>query len=285
MIKRIFIHLGVFCGLGFLFATSVWMNLSPQRITPWAELQLRQLLPKTINAKVQAVTPTMGGMLITQVDIFDKKNNEEIIRINELDVSFNVFRMLLNLGIPFSVKLYYGKVDGVVKFFPLRTDFKLSEIQPNYHKTLRKTNIIQSNPILTGSGTISLSRELEGQANFQLDELVLSGKNKDIKLGIELPNTTSKRITSSAQLKKERLSVKLEMSGNIAGRLEGSIQLDQKQPERSRLDMNFSGHMEKEYKNHLSYSLKQLIQLYSHSNGQIKIKIKGLLKSPEVQKI
>ena len=284
MIKRILYLILIVIGFGFLFFISVWVHLSPQRLTPWIASQFNSILPRTLNIDIQAANPEFGGITFSKVRLSDKRTNSEIVKIDTASISFNLFRILTNLGIPYSMELYRGKIEGVLKFLPARINFQIDAVQPNDHMTLRNLQIIQSEPTIAGKGSFFISNWPTGYLDFHVEDVIVSGDKKRTGLMIDLPSATITRLKGSINVENDKLTTEIRSSGDITGTLTGITLLNRKMLDRSNLDLNFIGQVERKYRNKLNDLLKQILQSYTASNGQIRIKIKGTVKAPGVQK-
>ncbi len=286
MTKRILYAIPIGIGFGFLLLLSVWMHLSPQRLTPWLVHRLNGALPGKLHADIATAKPVFASIALSKIRLYDRRTNGEIVRIDAAEVSFNPIRLLVNLGVPYSIELYRGRMEGVFRLFPTRTDFRFDNLRPNGHAELRKRQVVQSSPTLAGRGSISLSPsgQPNGRLDFRLEDLALTGEKKGTELAIDLPSTAITLLSGSLHAEGEKLDVEVRSAGDIAGTLKGTVLLDRKVPDRSKIDLTFDGRLEKRYKNRLDELLKQFVQFYSNAAGQIKIKINGTVKNPGVQK-
>ena len=283
MIKRILLLFLTVFGFGLLFAVSVWVHLSPQRLTPWIALQINGALPRALHAEIRTAVPGFGGLALSEIRLSDKSFQNEIVKIDTAHVSFNLFRILANWGIPYSIALYRGEIEGVLRFFPTRTDFHVHDVQPNYNLTLRNTHIVQSNPTLSGKGNFVLSSTPGGQMEFLLEGATVSGDKKHTGLAIEAPSTTFKNIAGSIAIEKDELRTDIQSQGDITGTLSGTVQLNRKALDQSKLDLAFSGQLEDRYKNSFSSLIRHAISSYT-ARGKIRVKIHGTAKAPRVTK-
>ena len=197
-------------------------------------------------------------------------------------VSLNPIEMAIRFGVPFSVELYEGNINGVAKFFPLRAvEADLSGIQINRNLYLRGLDLIRSNPELMGS--IRFDGQQAVEVDLSLNQTTLSGNPKGLPIPMKIPDIRLSSINSNLVLNKNLADIQLTTEGVVQMRLGGSIQLNQKRLDQSKLNVNINVSFDKQFSDRLGF-VNQMLNSYRNKQGAVAIAVSGTFRNPGVKK-
>jgi type II secretion system protein N len=285
MLKKILSVTLIIVFFFYLLATSVWVNLSSDKLTPWLENRLNTQLFPGYSLRIQSASTHFHSLRCKQIVLRDSRSNHELVTLQSVDLSINVFSLLIFQRVSYHVKLYEGDIEGTIKLFPkIQTDFTINELQPNRIKLLRKTDLLLSNPTVSIVGRLLPSKNWEGTLNIKTSQLTLSGDPKVTKILFTLPSTSFDSITSEIEVKDNQIILNTLSSGDITARLTGTIFLNKGNFTASKLDLILKATLAEPYEKKLSL-VKSLLSGFQNKAGQISIKISGTFQRPYVKKL
>jgi len=268
-----------------LFLLSFWLNLKTEKLTPWIVFQLNQAVPKTYTFKLGAARSHLNGLTLESLVLNANNFDSPIFHIQYIELDFNPLTLLLFQEFPFNFRIYGGLMDGRLVLFPsLYAKFRAADIEPNRNKLIRKSNLLLSNPLLNLKGELRLSQPLGGQINLNLKDLILSGKMQYTSLPVDLPATNIGDLDANLTFQNRQLKLLIKSTGDISGNIEGTIQINQRNVQRSNLDLRVTTTLKKNYQKKLGI-LAELLNNYKNKAGQLSIRIKGTPSYPKIEKM
>jgi type II secretion system protein N len=284
MVKKILSAILIVTFLTYLLLISVWVNLSSDKLTPWLENHLNAQLLPSYSLRIQSASTHFHSLRCDQIVLKDSRSNSELVNIHSINVSINIFSLLLFQRVSYHIKMYEGHIEGTIKLFPeIQTDFTLRELQPNRIKLLRKTELLLSNPILNITGKLLLSKKWSGRLNAKIERLILSGDPKTTGIPLTLPSTSFDSITSDVKIRENQIVFNTLLSGDVTARLTGSISPNRGDIAASRLDLRLKATLAKPYEKKLGL-VNSILSSFRTKAGQISIKITGTFRNPRVKK-
>lgn len=293
MIKKIVYSFLLILILGYLLLLSFWLNISPQKFTSWLEFKINSQIPQNYEIEIQATSFHIWGLSLNEWLLKEKKEEEEILRIESLDLRLNLVSILLFQEVPFFLKLYEGTVKGELQVFPeLEVSFSAKDLQINRVLILRKTNLILSRPLLSIEGQIALPtpwletknlNSWQSKMNLSIEDLVFSGKTEHTMLPVELPKTSLKEIITTLALDQKQMTITLISKGDISATLKGTIYYNLRKLNRPKLNLTLRAELAEEFQQKLGI-INEILKGYANQSGQLSIKISGNLPYPRFEK-
>lgn len=293
MIKKIVYSFLLILIVGYLLLLSFWLNISPQKFTSWLEFKINSQIPQNYEIEIQATSFHIWGLSLNEWLLKEKKEEEEILRIESLDLRLNLVSILLFQEVPFFLKLYEGTVKGELQVFPeLEVSFSAKDLQINRVLILRKTNLILSRPLLSIEGQIALPtpwletknlNSWQSKMNLSIEDLVFSGKTEHTMLPVELPKTSLKEIITTLALDQKQMTITLISKGDISATLKGTIYYNLRKLNRPKLNLTLRAELAEEFQQKLGI-INEILKGYANQSGQLSVKISGNLPYPRFEK-
>lgn len=284
-IKKILLY---FCSsilLILLLVFSFWVNLSSEKLTPWMEYRANSMLPRGYRIQIENANTRSWGVEVEKIAIRQTASGMELLGLENIKFEMDPLSLIFNQGVPYSVELYGGSIEGVVKLLPVQEVlFSVKEVEPNRNLTLRKMNLVLSNPELNGTGKISITQPLQANLDLAVRQLTFSGDPKVTMLPFKLPETTFQTIQSTLMVSDSQLEVVLISKGDIGANLKGKVFGDLKRIHNSRLDLVLRGKMDDKYFESLGF-IQQIVNGYRDPSGEIALKIAGNLRGPQINRL
>lgn len=266
-----------------LFIYVAWINLSSLKLTNWLNYQGNKQLSGNFDLKVKGAKPVWGGIEVQSVVIKNKKNKVDVLFLSRSVASFGWTNILLFQSVPFKTALYNGSATGELDLLSMKVKIKLDRVSVNYNPLLRKTNILDSNPILSAVGEVNLRTPLRGELQFQLKNIKLNGDSKTSGLIISFPNMDLSMVKGQVNVNNQAVQLSLNSQGDITAQIEGNVKLNLRRPMRSHLNLKVLANIQDGYKKKLDF-IEPLLTPYTRSNGQIAVKVNGAVSFPQIKK-
>lgn len=264
---------------------SLWMNVTDEVFTPWMESTINESTPPTFNVKLTSAETKIWGIRLGDIRVIDMNQRVELVRIDEFDISLNLISALFSLGFPYKMSLYQGSIDGVVRFIPgLNTSVSGEDIQLEKVNPIRKSNLVTSKPKLSFDGKLYFTEPITGELDVEISNMKIVGDSKTTNLPLELPETRLSKVNGNLNLSERSMELKATSQGDIQANLQGTINVNWKTLDQSRVNLSLTAVLEKDYSSKLGF-VSQIIDGYKNSSGAISLKLTGNLSSPNVSKL
>ena len=248
-------------------------------------VSVKKAISNKVAFELESVKTHFCGLTLDGLVLNTKKENATLIQIQSLDFKLNPISIIRFQEVPFHIKMYDGNINGYLKFFPdMQTEFYATNIQPNHHSLIRKSNIVLSNPLLQFEGAFRLSPQMQAKVKLNLQGLNLSGKMKNTGLPFDMPSTEIDSLDAIISFEKSQLSIDASSRGDITGNIEGTIEINQKNIQRSKLDLKMIASLNKDYQKKLGAFI-ELLNNYKNKTGQFVVRIRGTTQYPKFEKI
>lgn len=284
MIKKTLIFLSSSVLFLLVLWLSFWLSLSEDRLLAWSQYQLEQLLPGEIESQIEGMRTRIWGLDIDGFELKNRRTEQSLLKMTAMQVRFDLFSIILRQELPFRFTLYGGNGQGTLGFFPnpiIRIG--ASSIALNWHPLVRKSGLVKSNPDLTLRGEYLPNSET-GTVVLEVENLVLSGNTAHTNLSLDLPDTTLATVTADLSLVNDQLTLAVATSGDITAKLNGKITGNSRRIQRSRIDLELRAEITDAYQTKLGL-LKNILDSYRSTTGEIAVRLTGNLLLPQIRKI
>lgn len=263
---------------------SIWTNLSPSSISGWLEYKINSNIPRQFKVEIGEAQTRISGLDLYELQVQDNVSQSTLLTIQSFSVTINPVNLLIFQEIDYRINIYQGIVAGTLDLFPeLNNNFEAKDIELNRNITLRKSNIIQSNPVLNAKGSYSLFPPYKGNTSIRIDQVSLSGKSENTNIPFELPDAELSNISGEVLLDDRLANISLSTSGDIKAEVTGSVQIDMRNYNRSNIDLVLKGKLSADFESKLGF-MKGLVNPYKDNSGDYGIKFSGNISRPRISK-
>lgn len=285
LIKRLIFYILLFFFGSYLVFTFAWINLDSETLAPWVQHQINLRLPKRLISQIGAVSTSFNKLSIDRIDVVDSVTNENLLHIQSLNLSFSFLKLALFQALDYQLTVYGGLVEGSLKVRTPRTiQFKTSNLEFNSNTTIRKSNLILSNPTLAAEGVLTINDTLTGKINFDIKGLLLTGESKYTEMPFELPQSKIDTIDGELLIKENQTELNAKTKGDINASISGKIDINRNIPIKSEFELIVKASFTPEYETRLGF-LNDVLASYRDPSEKISIRLTGNLDRPKINKL
>lgn len=284
MIKKFFLSIFVFVLLTYFLSLSIWLNISPDKLTAWVNQTANKYTTDQIEFSVKGVVPRWSGIDVSQVLTLEKQSKKEILDIQYIEIHMSIFHFLTTMGVPFKAEIYNGIVSGKLQFFPTRISINVDKINIRQLPMVFRARVLPSPVFMDIESTIVLQDTLSGNIKAKTQQFKLSFEESELKNIIKTPEISILSFSFDGKLQNNKLNINASTTGDIVTRTSGIILINRKAMHTSGLNIQLSASMAPEFENKIDPLAKQIVKSFQNASGQIKLKIGGNLQYPKLNK-
>lgn len=264
----------------FLLA-AVWFHLPEDR--------LGLLIKKQINGQLKGQAKITFSTLETQWNGIKLNHLTIAIPRQDLNAEMKSFSLtplspsLFKGEISFSGEFLAGTLNGSYSILKNTIYLEGSRIDFNRYPLVRTTDLFSLPLEVQFQANANLEQQT-GRLQIKTETIALSGKSPLLVIAA-LPESTQFE-TLQADLRLEagkKLIVNSYFKGDISGKLTGNIQINQRRPLISKMDMKLEADARSAYQQKVPL-LEQFFKLYKGRNHDISIQITGSFNRPNIKK-
>lgn len=284
MIKKFLLTLIGFVLLIYFLGLSIWLNLSPEKLSMWLQHFVNQKTTNQIEVKIKNVVPRWSGVDISQVLIFDKRSKNEMLDVQYIDININPFQVIFNLGVPLKAEVYNGVVKGKLQFFPTRLNLDVNQINIRQIPLVFNTRLLPAPVYMDIHSTFVLKKILSAEIEAEIQQFGINFKGSRLNNIVKLPTLGLKSLSFKGFLENNELSIQALTTGDIVSKTIGTILINQRSIYNSGLNIQLSGSLSTDYESKIDPLFLLIVKSFKNSSGQIRIKIGGNLQYPNINK-